>query len=123
LSRSEFYQDKKTLVFDLDETLIHCNESPTMPSDIKLMIKMQTGEIFEAGINIRPYALTLLHNLAAKFELILFTASHSSYANVVVDYLDPDKKLFQHRLYREHCYYTETGVYVKDLRIINRQPS
>jgi len=87
-------------VFDLDETLIHCNESPSLPSDIKLTIKMQTGEVFEAGINIRPYALTLLNNLVNRFELILFTASHSSYANVVLDYIDPDRRLFQHRLYR-----------------------
>lgn len=109
-------------MFDLDETLIHCNENPDNKSDVKLNIILQTGDCFEAGINIRPYALTLLENLYKKYELILFTASHSSYANVVLDYLDPDKKLFQHRLFREHCYHTEVGMYVKDLRIINRRP-
>jgi len=30
--------DKKTIVFDLDETLIHCNESTDIPSDIILPI-------------------------------------------------------------------------------------
>jgi len=26
--------DHKTIIFDLDETLIHCNESTDVPSDI-----------------------------------------------------------------------------------------
>ncbi len=60
LKKSEFYQGKKTLVFDLDETLIHCNEYPDTESDVKLSIVLQSGDTFEAGINIRPYALTLL---------------------------------------------------------------
>lgn len=37
--------NKKTLVFDLDETLIHCNESTSIPSDVVLPIKFPTGEI------------------------------------------------------------------------------
>jgi len=38
---------KKTLVFDLDETLIHCNENSNIPSDVVLPIKFPTGEIIE----------------------------------------------------------------------------
>lgn len=49
--------EKKTLVFDLDETLIHCNESVNLPSDVVLPIKFPSGEVIEAGINIRPYCL------------------------------------------------------------------
>ena len=60
-----------------------------MASDIKLPIKFPTGEIIEAGINIRPYAKQFLKNLSKNFEVIVFTASHSCYANVVVNYLDP----------------------------------
>ena len=50
---------------------------------------------------------------------MVFTASHSCYANVVIDYLDPSGQYIQHRLYREHCLPT-SGMNVKDLRIINR---
>jgi hypothetical protein len=39
--------DKKTLIFDLDETLIHCNESLDLPSDVILPIKFPHGEIIE----------------------------------------------------------------------------
>lgn len=42
--------NKKTIVFDLDETLIHCNESTQIPSDIILPIKFPTGEIIEVKI-------------------------------------------------------------------------
>ena len=54
----------------------------------------------------RPHAQDILKALAANFEVIIFTASHSCYANVVLDYLDPTKTLIQHRLYREHCHVT-----------------
>lgn len=51
---------------------------------------------------------------------MVFTASESCYADAVLDYLDPENRLFQHRLYREHCSSFEEG-YIKDLRIINRE--
>ena len=34
-------------MFDLDETLIHCNESTDIPSDIILPIKFPSGETIE----------------------------------------------------------------------------
>ena len=52
--------------------------------------------------------------------MIIFTASAPSYANVVLDYLDPERKYFSHRLYRQHCTLTN-GFYTKDLRIVNRR--
>ena len=33
-------------------------------------------------------------------EIIVFTASHSCYANVVLDYLDPEREYIHHRLFR-----------------------
>lgn len=110
-------------MFDLDETLIHCNESTSIPHDVKLPITFPTGEIVEAGINIRPHAVDLLKTLSKNFEIIVFTASHSCYANVVLDHLDPHGEYIQHRLYREHCYATAEGMYVKDLRVLNRNLS
>lgn len=47
---------KKTLIFDLDETLIHCNENPSAPCDVKVPIKFTGGEVIEANICIRPFA-------------------------------------------------------------------
>lgn len=39
-----FILDKKTVIFDLDETLIHCNDTLETPYDVKLRIKFPTGE-------------------------------------------------------------------------------
>jgi CTD small phosphatase-like protein 2 len=100
--------------------LIHCNENLNAPYDIKLPIIFPTGEVIEAGINIRPHAKEILKNLSKNFEVIVFTASHSCYANVVLDFLDPDNRYIHHRLFREHCYTTPEGMHVKDLRVLNR---
>lgn len=51
---------------------------------------------------------------------MIFTASAASYADVVLDYLDPQKKYFDYRLYRHHCT-LERGFFTKDLRIVNRR--
>jgi CTD small phosphatase-like protein 2 len=61
--------------------------------------------------------------LSKEFELIVFTASHRDYANKVVDLLDPDHRYFSHRLFRNHCFPSKQGVYIKDLRVINRKLS
>lgn len=61
------YVDRKTVVFDLDETLIHCNDNLNPPYSVKLPIKFPTGEIIEAGVNIRPYAREILRNLSKHF--------------------------------------------------------
>jgi CTD small phosphatase-like protein 2 len=109
------------VVFDLDETLIHCNESTELPCDVILPITFPNGEVINAGINIRPHAKEILKHLSQNFEVIVFTASHSCYANVVLDHLDPNKEFIHHRLYRDHCYATPEGMHVKDLRVIDRE--
>jgi TFIIF-interacting CTD phosphatase-like protein len=69
---------------------------------------------------VRPFAASVLKELAAVFEVIIFTASNGCYANVVIDQLDPQRQFVAHRLFRESCVQTSDGVYVKDLRVINR---
>lgn len=54
---------------------------------------------------------------------MVFTASHESYANAVINYLDPKKEFIQHRLFRRHCDYIDEGYYLKDLRILDRDLS
>ena len=59
-----------------------------------------------------------LKEMSQYFEIIVFTASHGCYANVVLDHLDPKGQYIHHRLFRESCVRTEEGIYVKDLRIL-----
>lgn len=52
---------------------------------------------------------------------MVFTASHKWYADVILDYIDPEGKYFQHRLYRDHCIKTTDNVYIKDLSIFKNR--
>jgi TFIIF-interacting CTD phosphatase-like protein len=51
---------------------------------MKLQIKID-GTSIKIGINIRPYALTFLKKMTPKFEIVIFTASHHSYADAILD--------------------------------------
>ena len=59
------------------------------------------------------------------FEVLVFTAGTKGYADPIIDYLDPEGTLVQHRLYRESCididYDENTKLYVKDLRIFQNR--
>jgi len=115
-------QGMKTIIFDLDETLVHCNEDETLPCDLKVPIKFSAGDPIMAGLNIRPHARQILKNLSKEFEIVVFTASHSCYANEVLNVLDPNNQYISYRLYRESCMKTEDGIFIKDLRVFgNRQ--
>ena len=53
------------------------------------------------------------------YEVVVLTASVSSYASEVVDTLS--KGLVKHKLYREHCRYSQAlNFYVKDLTRLGR---
>ena len=86
-----------------------------------MKIKFPNGEEADAGINVRPYALECLKEASKLFQVVIFTASHQSYADVVLDYLDPNHEFIDYRLYRDSCMETEEGVYIKDLRIIKNK--
>jgi CTD small phosphatase-like protein 2 len=56
---------EKTLIFDLDETLVHCiDDILNNQYDHKISVTFPTGEKIEAGINIRPYAYECLKQAA-----------------------------------------------------------
>ena len=47
-----------------------------------------TGETIEAGINVRPYAYECLKRASQNYQVVVFTASHKAYADVVLDTLE-----------------------------------
>ena len=58
---------KKVLIFDMDETLIHCvDDIETQDPDVILEIDLPDEETVYAGINIRPYIMECLEE-ANKF--------------------------------------------------------
>jgi len=58
-----------------------------------------------------------LEKLADLYEIVVFTAGEQEYADNILDYIDPDKKIFVKRLYRQDCIQVE-NFFIKDLDII-----
>ena len=127
----EFLKDytKKIALFDLDETIVHCLgeinmnnvENFSRQCDAKIKVQLPGGKQITIGINIRPHWEQALNIIKDKYHIIAYTASHESYADSVLNFLDPDKKYFEYRLYRSHCVLCvidEMKFYVKDLGIL-----
>ena len=94
-------QQKKLVIFDMDETLIHCvDDIETQDPEVILEVDFPDEETVYAGINIRPYIVDCLKEAAKNFQVIVFTASHQVYADAILDYIDPRGELIQARLYR-----------------------
>ena len=122
-------QKKKIALFDLDETLVHCtgeiknDNNPENNKKIKThkikVVLPNKKEIF-IGINIRPHWKESLDKIKDVYNIVIFTASHQSYSDAVLNYLDPENKYFNYRLYRDSCVQCKTNdinFYVKDLDI------
>ena len=108
--------NRKTVVFDLDETLVHCVQDPAQ-ADAAIPVTFPTGETVVVGVNVRPFARECLAAVSSFSEVVVFTASQRCYADAVLDFLDPGRTMVKHRLYRENCIAYE-GVYLKDLRVL-----
>ena len=72
-------------------------------------------------IKIRPFAKEFLKKMKEHFEILVFTAACTSYAETVVKELDPEKKFISYILDRNFCLETKNGFYIKDLRIIKNR--
>ena len=95
-------EKKFCLVLDLDETLTHNNT-------------LSFGNYFL----LRPGVIEFLTKASINFEIIIFTSSAKSYANNILNKIDPQKKFISYRLYNKHTLF-EGGKTVKDLSKIGR---
>ena len=108
-------RDKKTLILDLDETLVH-SSFEKCKADIELPVTMD-GQDHIIYVKIRPRARDFLKKITKYYEVAIFTASVANYADPLIDLLDGNKYGF-YKLFREHCTYN--GNYVKDLSRLGR---
>jgi Dullard-like phosphatase family protein len=70
------------------------------------------------NVKIRQHMEDVLQYLSHMYEICVFTAGEQAYADTVLDFIDSERAIITHRLYRQHCVNPAPGVYVKDLRII-----
>ena len=109
---------KKTLVLDLDETLVHSQFGAfNIPSDVIINIEIE-NELHDIHVLVRPGVKEFLEKMSKKFEIVIFTASISKYAGPLLDILDKDK-FCSFRLFREHCTLLNSS-FVKDLKKLGR---
>lgn len=107
-----------TLVLDLDETLVHSTLEPCEDADFTFPVNFNLQE-HTVYVRCRPYLRDFMERVSSLFEIIIFTASQSIYAEQLLNVLDPKRKVFRHRVYRESCVYVD-GNYLKDLSVLGR---
>ena len=115
-------KNKKIAIFDLDETLIHCTGKDISNPQYIIDVTLPSKITMKIGINTRPNWKEAIEMIQKQYIIAVFTASYQSYADAVLDFIDPEKKYFKYRLYRHHCSrvnINSTPCYIKDLSIIN----
>lgn len=124
---------KKTLILDLDETLIHSlakggrmssghmvevrltnpvAAAPTVPHGAPMTLGPQHPILYY--VHKRPHCDDFLRKVCKWYKLVVFTASVQEYADPVIDWLEQERKYFHSRYYRQHCTFRQ-GAYIKDL--------
>jgi len=111
-------KNKKTLVLDLDETLVHSSFKPIPNADFVISIELESV-IHRVYVLKRPGVDNFLRVVGQKFEVVVFTASLAKYADPLLDILDRGK-VVKTRLFREACVH-HYGNYVKDLSHLGRK--
>ena len=117
---------QKTLVIDLDETLIHSlAKGGRMSSGHMVEVKLNATVGYGGGtlgpqhpilyyVHKRPHCDDFLRKVCKWYNLVVFTASVQEYADPVIDWLEQERKYFSSRYYRQHCTF-RNGAYIKDL--------
>lgn len=104
-------------MLDIDETLIHSTFVNDSRHDFHFSIT-NDDLAYDIYVIVRPGLKKFLRTLARYFELVTFTTARQSYADYILDRIDPDK-LIKYRLYRESCI-VYNGTFVKDLSLLGR---
>lgn len=115
--------NKQILFIDLDETLIHSDiydKKSFIINNYDKILKFKYYNLYYyIGINFRKNLNFFLKKVSKYFNLILFTASYKEYADVIIDYIDPENNIFKKRFYKESCINLDDNINIKDLNIFN----
>lgn len=83
---------KKTLVLDLDETLVHSTfvfpKRNEVPPNLAVNVQWDDGIVDKTFVRVRPYVNQFLMEMTKLYEVVIFTASIQNYAYPLVYRLD-----------------------------------
>ena len=128
----------KTLVLDLDETLIFTSFEPSNNCDLCFEIDLNINEpskfnkvnslikkqkiLTKVYLSKRPHLDKFLSELNPFYEICIFSASSQKYASYIIDIIDKNR-IISKKFFRDDCIHldnSETFPYIKDLEKINK---
>ncbi|KAJ3223589.1 Nuclear envelope morphology protein 1 [Clydaea vesicula] len=112
----------KTLVLDLDETLIHSTSRMASRKHDHMVEVLIDKHICMYYVYKRPHVDYFLQKVSEWYKVVIFTASMAEYADPVIDWLDKSKTLISSRYFRQSCTLMR-GVFLKDLTVIDQDLS
>ncbi|XP_078114833.1 CTD small phosphatase-like protein 3 [Sander vitreus] len=107
-----------TLVVDLEETLMFSSLNVIEEAEHTFHTAFQDHQ-YKVYMILRPHVKEFLQSMAKVYELFVYTCAKKEYAEKILDILDPQRKLFRHRLYQDDCACV-LGHYIKDLSVLGR---
>ncbi|CUM66452.1 uncharacterized protein PRCAT00004116001 [Priceomyces carsonii] len=115
--QDEKFKNKKCLILDLDETLVHSSFKYLRTADFVIPVEID-NQVHHVYVIKRPGVDEFLRKVGQLFEVVVFTASVLKYGDPLLDKLDLDKCV-HHRLFRDSCYNYQ-GNFIKNLSQIGR---
>ncbi|XP_041791536.1 CTD small phosphatase-like protein 3 [Chelmon rostratus] len=110
-----------TLVVDLEETLMFSSLNVIDEAEYTFYTAFQDHQ-YKVYMILRPHVKEFLQSMAKIYELFVYTCAKKEYAEKILNILDPQRKLFRHRLYQDDCACV-LGHYIKDLSVLGRDLS
>lgn len=108
------HKNMKTLVLDMDETLLRASATPVVQPDC--IVTLSDGVKFYCIK--RPYLDQFLERMSKMYEIVIYTSGEKEYATTVINEVDPNRYI-SYILHRDHCLHAPYGL-DKDLSLIGR---
>ena len=112
--------NKKMLVLDLDETLVHASFDPPTMRNADFVFNATIDQVPRTiHVLIRPYTEQFLAEIANYYDVVVFTSSIPEYAGYVIDKIDK-YHVVKGRLFRADCDLNKNGLHLKDLKKLGK---
>ena len=96
---------RKCLALDLDETLVHSSFQPVDCANYIIPVTIE-GVVHNVFVIKRPGVDEFMRRVGEHYEVVVYTASLSKYADPLLDELDIHR-VIKKRLFRENCVFHE----------------